>query len=394
MPESSTKPPLFTKDFLLHCLSYLFLSASFYFVLPVLPIYVVDFLQEDNRKVGFVIGIYALSALAIRPFGGYALDKYGRKPIFIASLTAFALIMAGYLLIGSFVSLMVLRTLHGLSWGNITTGGGTITADLVPEKRRGEGIGYFGLSMTLSMAVGPLFGLWIYNKNSFNGVFIAALILSTLAVIMALFVRYPSIKNPLASFEKSGIFEKRVLPISLVMLLLAIPFSAILTFITLYAQEIGIANGGSFFLVYAIGVSIIRPISGKIMDNIGPGMLMFFSFAATIIGLVLIGMATDEPFFLTAAFITGIGNGIVMPTINTMVINMVPASKRGVANATFFSSIDIGIGLGAILLGYLADSFGLANMFIICALGLLFPMAYFYIFALKDYHQKISVLTS
>lgn len=388
---SETKPVLFTKDFILHCISYLFLSGSFYLLLPVLPIFVVDFLGEDNSKVGFIIGIYALSALIIRPLSGFALDKYGRRPIFLLSLAAFSLIMAGYLLAGTFIALLVVRTLHGLSWGIITTGGGTITADLVPEKRRGEGIGYFGLSMTLSMALGPLLGLWIFGTEHFDYVFMSALLMSLMATIMAYFVRYPDVKNPQAKFEPNNVFEKKVLRISLVMMMLAIPFAAILTFITLFSKEIGIQNGGTFFFVYALGVSIIRPMAGKIMDKTGPGIIMLISFAATIIGMVMISFAVDRSFFLFAAFITGVGNGIVMPTINTMVINMVPAYRRGVANATFFSSIDIGIGAGAILLGYLADYTSLSQMYLICALLMIIPMIYFYTFVLKDYQEKTKI---
>lgn len=388
---TASKPPLFTRDFILHCISYFFLASSFYFLLPTLPIYVVEYLGEDKSKVGYVIGIYALAALITRPFGGYALDKYGRRGVFLISLLAFTLVMAGYLFAASFFSLMVVRMLHGISWANITTGAGTITADIVPEKRRGEGIGYFGLSMTLSMAFGPLIGLYIMGENDFTKLFASALVLGLIATVVSFFVKYEDIRKPATRLRLDNMFEKNVFQISFVMLMLAIPFASIMTYVTLYAKEIGIENGGSFFLIYAFGVSIVRPFAGKVMDNLGPAMLMVVSFAATTGGMLMLGFADSPKFFLSAAFITGIGNGIVMPTINTMVINMVPAYRRGVANSTFFSSIDIGIGLGSILLGYIADMSSLREMFIYCGLFMLFPLLYFFTFALKDYKQKTAI---
>jgi len=370
------------------------MAISFYFLLPTLPTFVTDVLNEDKDKVGYIIGIYALSALIVRPFSGYLFDKYGRRNLFLVSMFVYALIMVTYGLAASFIFLLFLRLFNGAVWGVVTTGGGTITSDIVPESRRGEGIGIFGLSMTLSMAIGPLIGLQILQAtNSYNTLFISAGVLCLLAVLLSFFVNHPKISNRSNTLSWQNVFEPRVLKVSMVMLLLAFPFAGIMSFITLFAKEINIENTGLFFLIYAIGVSIIRPLTGKMVDSKGPGFVMIFSFAGTILGLILLSLSQGLELFLISAFVLGLGNGIVMPTLQTMVINMVRPEKRGVATSTFFSSIDLGIGIGSFLLGNLAEAFSLAQMYLFCAIAMIIPTVLFYTVTLKDYVTKTKVST-
>jgi len=392
-----TKAPLYTKDFLLHCFSYLLMAVSFYFLLPTLPTYVTDILGENADKVGYIIGIYALSALIVRPLSGYAFDKYGRRKLFLVAMFCYALVMAAYGLAASFIFLLFLRLVNGGFWGIVTTGGGTITSDLVPDSRRGEGIGIFGLSMTLSMAIGPLIGLQILKETgSYQALFITSGVLCSLAVIMSFFVNHPRISNRKNKLSWENVFEPKVLKVSMVMLLLAFPFAGIMSFITLFAKELSIESTGMFFLIYAIGVSIIRPTTGKMMDRKGPAFVMLLSFIGTISGLVLLSQSTAEPGFLVAAFVLGLGNGIVMPTLQTMVINMVKPEKRGVATSTFFSSIDLGIGIGAFFLGNIAEIFSLSQMYLFCAISMVIPATLFFGVTLSDYKKKsrISIETA
>lgn len=388
------KEKLYTKDFLLHCFSYLIMAVSFYFLLPTLPTFVTDVLKEDTDKVGYIIGIYALSALLIRPISGYLFDKYGRRKLFLFSMFCYAVVMASYGLAASFIFLLFLRLVNGGFWGMVTTGGGTITSDIVPESRRGEGIGIFGLSMTLSMAIGPLIGLQILERTgNYQFLFITSGILCFLAVGLSFFVNHPKISNRSNQLSWENVFEPRVVKVSLVMLLLAFPFAGIMSFITLYAKEISVENTGLFFLTYAVGVSIIRPLTGKMVDTKGPGFVMGFSFVGTIVGLILLSQSDSLIPFLVAAFVLGLGNGIVMPTLQTMVINLVKPAKRGVATSTFFSAIDLGIGLGSFILGNLADMYSLSEMYLYCGVAMIIPVILFFTVSLKDYHLKIQQLS-
>jgi len=127
------------------------------------------------------------------------------------------------------------------------------------------------------------------------------------------------------------------------------------------------------------------------MDKKGPGLIMMLSFLGTITGLILLSQSTAEPSFLVAGFVLGLGNGIVMPTLQTMVINMVKAEKRGVATSTFFSSIDLGIGIGAFFLGNIAEIFSLSQMYLFCAIGMNIPAILFFGITLSDYKKKSKI---
>jgi MFS family permease len=384
---------VWTQDFILHFSSYIILVTSFYFLVPTLPVYVVNVLGESKNKVGYIIGFYAISALLVRPFGGLAMDVLGRKTVYLASLTLYILLMLSYTFATSFLILILIRFFQGLSWGVITTGGATIAADMVPQKRRGEGLGYFGLTMTLSMAVGPIIGLYILGDNAFDMLFYASFALASLAMLVALFIPIPNFKNAtLTRIRWGNLFEKKAGHLALVMFFSTIPYAGIMTYISLYGDEIGVSNSGIFFIIYAVGVSISRPISGKILDRKGPKNIFIFSYSTTFTGLILLGFSSDQVNFLVSSFIIGLGSGTIMPTLQTMIINMVNPGRRAVANSTFFSAMDIGFAIGSIALGYIAEWISLSYMFIMCGVVLLLPMMYFFIFALKHYNNTINSL--
>lgn len=383
---------VFTANFIIHSLSYFLLTTAFYFLLPTLPVFVTRELGEDKSMVGYITGFYALSALIIRPFAGYAFDYFGRKIVYLSSLLVFTILMIFYSFAESFVILIIIRLLHGFSWGVLTTGGSTIVADIVPEKKRGQGIGYFGLAITLSMALGPFLGLFILDFDHFNRLFLISFGVSFIAFILAFGIKYPTVPSLKRRLSWASVVERSVLPIASIMILVAVPYAGIMTFIPLFSEEIGVENGGLFFFAYAVGVSIFRPVAGKIMDLKGPNLIMLFSFLLSILGLVSISFSKSTEWFLASAFILGLGNGILMPTLQTMIINMVEPQRRGVANSTFFSAIDLGIGIGSVVLGYLAEFTSLSFLFLFCGILLLIPMFYFFIFVVKNYHQKVAFI--
>lgn len=386
------KDKLWTRDFILFCLSYLLMAAGFYFLLPTLPIYVTEILGEDKTKIGYIIGFYALSALLIRPFSGYALDTYGRRKVYVVSMLLYTASMFLYSYASTFLLLLALRLLHGFTWGMVTTGGGTIPADLVPEQRRGEGIGYFGLAITLSMALGPLVGLWVLgSNNNFSLLFYTAFGITLLSLGLAYAVRYPTvaIKKPTleATPRKKGqMFEAKASHASVVVFLFGFAYASIFSFAAVFSQETDLGHSGLFFLLLAIGVSISRPFAGRLMDRKGPQQIMLSSFLLGFIGFLLLSISGGALYlFLVAGFIIGLGCGSIIPTLQTMVMNMVAPERRGAANATYYAAVDLGVGLGSVVLGYVASWTSTAQMFRFCAFMFVFAGAYFFSMAIKHY---------
>ncbi len=409
-----TLEKIWNKNFTLHWLTNFLTTLGFYMLLPTLPVFAVKVLGASNSQVGYIIGFYSLTAVTIRPLAGYAFDNYGRKQVYIGALILFSIFVFSYNLATSLTFLLVLRFLHGFSWGVTTTGGGTIAADLLPSPRRGEGIGYFGLSMTIAMALGPMIGVWLLGSplpflatstasgagNIFSRVFLGsgnygqlfliAGLTAALAIVIAALVKYPLIPLSRKSLTLNAFVESRVLPICAVMLLSTLVYGGLVSFITLYSDELGIANGGLFFLIYAIAMSLTRPIAGKQFDRRGPKIANIIGYSFLIAGYLLLAGSREIYGFLGAGILLGIGNGYVWPTLQTMVINLVEPQRRGVANSTFFSGIDIGIGLGSIVMGWIANQASIGSTFLISAFILVLPAAYLLITVLKDYEKKLA----
>ena len=387
--HSSASPSIWNKDFTLHLLANFLLGLSFYFLLISIPVIAVNFLGANNSQAGFLVGSFTLAALIIRPFAGYALDTYGRKRIFLLTIIFFTLATFGYSLVSGIAFFLFLRLFHGLVWGVLTTSSPTIAADIVPPEKIGEGIGYFGLSIALSMALGPMIALHLMDSGQYKQLFAAAGIPALIALAAAAFVTHPTLSFRPKAIAWGNFFEKRVSFLCVTQFFVSFTYGGLLSFLALYCAEINVSNGGIFFLWYALSMSITRPLSGKIMDSAGPGKLVSGGFVCIILGYFLLWACRNTPVFILAAVFIGLGNGLLFPSMQTMVVKLVEPQARGVANSTFSSTVDLGIGTGSILMGWLADGTSIATMFLFCGLLNFLPLLFFHIFTLRDYNYRV-----
>ncbi|MFH1160317.1 MAG: MFS transporter [bacterium] len=359
---------LWNTSFILLALGNLMMATGFYFLIPTLPIYMVDVLHAETSDVGYILAAYTISALIIRPFTGIALDTWGRKWIYLVALLIFTLTILLYPFILSFTVLLAVRFFHGFSWGATTTSGMTVVVDIIPPHKRGRGIGYFGISYTLAMAIAPVLSLMILTAWGYITMFHMAALFSFLGFLLVLFVRYPVF---LPRQEKMKItwqrfVEPRSIPISIPMALFGAAYGGVISFITLFDKELGFAQAGAFFVILSIGVTLSRLFAGQIFDKYGPNLLMLGGFLTNIAGFLFLGLMLNLTGFLIAAGLIGLGVGVLMPTLQTMVNNVVTVYRRGAANATLITAFDLGIGLGSLGLGYLSESIGFAGMFLVC----------------------------
>ncbi len=378
---------LWTRNFVLMSVSNLLMGAGFYFLIPTLPVFLVNQLGAGPGEVGYIIAIYTLSAMVIRPVTGYMLDAVGRKWIYIFSFMAFSLMLGLYTLVYSVAWLMVLRFMHGFTWGAATTSSSTIIVDIIPPNRRGEGIGFFGLSFTLAMAVGPVIALAIMGEDNYRALFLSAVAVALSGFFIILMVNFPEYKRPTFGkrFSISNIIEPRTMPMALVQLLFGLTYGGIMSFITLYAQESGIGKPGVFFSLFAAGIAVSRIISGRVFDRKGPAILMMTGLSSGVAGFLVLGISDTCNGFVTAAILVGVCMGIVMPTLQTMANNVVEPQKRGAANATFITAFDIGIGGGSMLLGFVAELTSLTKMYLISAGILAIALSLFFLFVIRYY---------
>lgn len=391
MENKINQPTVWTRDFLFICLTNFLIFLGYYLLLPTLPIFVKDILHRQESDVGYVIGILALMSVLMRPLAGYLIDRFGRSKILLAGLLAITICMSLYNFIASFIFLLILRLLHGVSWAFATTGAGTVASDIVPAEKRGEGLGYYGLTTTLAMAIGPWLAIFIIKTFSFQWLFHASTVISILALLSILGISFQASKRSTKpeKFDIKKIFEPTVIKISVIMFFFSFVYGSIISFIILYAKEIKIINPGTFFLVYAATLLVVRPWAGKRFDTRGPLKVIAPGFIATMISFFLLYSAHGRPLFFAAGILLGIGFGIIHPTVMAMAINSVLPQNRGAANGTVLSSFDLGIALGSVSLGYLAEMTSLRTMYLATAFISLIPMFYFYFIIAKNYRKVI-----
>ncbi len=360
------------------CANFL-LFFGFYLLLPVLPFYLTEMFDTGNAVVGIVLSCYTLAALTVRPFSGYLLDTFSRKPLYLLAYFVFTAIFAGYLLAGTLFLFTVLRIIHGLAFGMVTVSGNTIVIDIMPSSRRGEGLGYYGLANNIAMSIGPMTGLFLHDYYSFTIIFLCSLLACTLGLVMASLVKTP-VKQPVkrepVSLDRFILLKG--IPAGIDLLLLSVPYGMTTTYVAMYAREIGIAGGtGVFFTLMAVGLAVSRLFSGRQVDKGRiPQVISFGMYLACFCFFVLSSCAAlmswnvllaTSVFFSVALFL-GIAFGTMFPAFNTLFINLASNNQRGTATSTYLTSWDVGIGIGLVIGGYIAQvsTFNKAYLFGAC----------------------------
>ena len=376
------------------------LYFGFWLLIPVLPFYLSEIFNAGNSTIGIILSCYTVAALCIRPFSGYFLDSFARKPLYLLAYFIFMTMFAGYIIAGSLVLFILFRIIHGVSFGMVTVGGNTVVIDIMPSSRRGEGLGYYGLSNNIAMAVGPMSGLFLHDAGmSYTTIFCCSLGSCIAGFICASLVKTPykpPVKREPISLDRFILLKG--IPAGISLLLLSIPYGMTTNYVAMYAKEIGInATTGFFFTFMAVGMAISRIFSGKIVDKgkitqvISAGLyIVVFSFFLLSAGVYIIdwnSMACSIIFF-AVALLLGVGFGIMFPAYNTLFVNLAPNNQRGTATSTYLTSWDVGIGIGMLTGGYIAEVSTFDKAYLFGACLTIISMLYFNGKVTPHYHKN------
>jgi MFS family permease len=379
---------LWTKDFFLTSLSNLFLFFSFHLLTPILPVYVVE-MGGDKFAAGMVVGIFTVSALVIRPFAGGALDALDRKKVLYFGLIVFTLSVISYEWMMIVSLILLVRTVQGIGWAVATTTYATMISDFIVANRRAEGMGYFGLSINMGMAFGPLIGIWLMVEFGFSYVFLIATISILLSIILSKFIHYQPKPVKKVSSEKISFIEKRALLPAVMIMMITLAHGGILGSLTLFGQEAGIVNVGWFFLASAIIMMVSRPMAGKIADKKGKIYVLIPGAVSNAVGLLILSYSTTVTTLVIAAIFYGIGYGSIQPTLQAWTIFRVSPNRRGAATATYFSAFDLGIGVGALLVGFMAQWLSYATIFKISILFMVLFGVIYSVYILREKKSRV-----
>lgn len=376
------------------------LYFGFWLLIPVLPFYLSEVFNAGNSTIGIILSCYTVAALCIRPFSGYFLDSFARKPLYLLAYFIFMTMFAGYIIASSLTLFILFRIIHGVSFGMVTVGGNTVVIDIMPSSRRGEGLGYYGLSNNIAMAVGPMSGLFLHDAGmSYTTIFCCSLGSCIAGFLCASLVKTPykpPVKREPISLDRFILLKG--IPAGISLLLLSIPYGMTTNYVAMYAKEVGInATTGFFFTFMAVGMAISRIFSGKIVDKgkitqvISAGLyIVVFSFflLSACVYIIRWDVMTCTIIFFAVALLLGIGFGIMFPAYNTLFVNLAPNSQRGTATSTYLTSWDVGIGIGMLAGGYIAEVSTFDKAYLFGACLTIVSMLYFNGKVAPHYHKN------
>lgn len=379
---------LWNKSFILCLANNLFLFIFYFAQTTILPIYIINDLGGTLAQAGLAMTLFMASSIAVRPFSGLIIEKFGQKKTLYISESFFCLFSFAYIFADNLTALLVIRFLHGIWFSILSTVIIPIVNDSIPEERKGEGMGYFVMSINLGIVLGPLLGLSLIQPFSYPIVASIFAIIICLGFIFCFIIPIqdmPKVKHGLEKrkLQLSDFVEQKAIPISIMAMLISFSYASIMSFISTYAESKHLLSYASlFFVVFAISMMALRPLTGKIYDTQGPSYVIYPAVMMFSLGLLILSQIETLLGLMISAVFIGIGFGSAQPCLQTLAIQGSHKDRIGHASSTFFTCYDVGIALGSIFLGIMISHLGYSSSYIICAvLTLLSLLFYHYVVA-------------
>jgi predicted MFS family arabinose efflux permease len=375
---------LWNKNYLRLMTANFMLYFAFYLLTPLLPIYLSERFGATNDTIGVLLSGYTLAALIIRPFSGYVVDSFSRKKVLVICFLLFSVFFFGYIAAGTLLMFGIVRTLHGAPFGAVTVANSTCAIDVLPSNRRNEGIGYYGLSNNLAMAIAPSIGIYIYKiLNDFTALFWIALIIAFIGFFAASSIQLPQ-KEIAKNKEKLSLdrfFLTRAWMLAINIALFGFCFGVLSNYLAIYSkQELGITSGtGTYFLLLSIGLFSSRLQgarslrAGFITRNAAYGMIL------SLMGYILFVACPNMIGYYASALLIGLGNGHMYPGFLNMFINIAHHNERGTANSSILTSWDLGFGIGILAGGVISQWMGYTAAFWVVAIDNAIGVALFFL---------------
>lgn len=366
------KEQLWNKEFRKAMCGNFMLFFSFYLLTPLLPIYLNEQFSADKDTIGLVLSGYIVAALLVRPFSGFIVDSFNRKKVLMICFFAFFICFTGYIGAGTLLMFAIVRTIHGLPFGATTVANSTVAIDVLASSRRNEGIGYYGLSNNLAMAIAPSVGIWIYHAtNNFIILFWISLVVALLGFFCATSInlRYRPLVQGKPHFSMDHFFLTRAWLLAVNILMFGFCWGVMSNYVAIYGKEmLNITDGtGLFFAILSSGLFVSRLYGAKSLRQGRLTQNALQGATLSVVGYTLFALSPGVwAYYLSALFI-GLGNGRMYPAFLSMFIAVARNDQRGTANSSILTSWDVGMGLGILSGGVVAEYAGYSAAFWVTA---------------------------
>lgn len=372
------------------------LYFAFYLLTPLLPLYLSENFHATKDIIGLVLSGYTLTSLLSRPFSGYLVDSFPRKKVLMLCFFLFFVFFAGYLGAVSLLMFTIIRTIHGIPFGALTVSASTVAIDVLPSSRRNEGIGFYGLANNIAMAIAPSAAIFIYKAtNSFEILFWLSLIVSFIGLLLAYTIKIPQ-KEIVPNKSKLSLdrfFLVRGWLLAVNMVFFGFCFGVLSSYLAIYGKEVlHITTGtGTYFTLLSVGLILSRLQGnkglkeGRLTNNAAKGVL-----TSSVGYLLFVALPNDWGYYLSALLI-GLGNGHMYPAFQNMFIQVAHHNERGTANSSILVAWDIGVGIGVVLGGFVAELFGYTPAFWMVAIAQ-FSGAILFLVATRTFFKKRRII--
>lgn len=377
----SARPPLWTRDFVLVSVGYLFVSMIFYLLMTAMALYAVDRFGASDTAAGLVVGSFVLGAVVTRLVTPPAMAAYGRRRTMVVAMSLYVLSTAAYLLASTLPLLIGVRFLQGMCFG----AGGTVLAtavqSIIPPSRRSEGTGWFSSAMTLSSAIGPMTALIVSSRFGYDWLFVTATVITAGALAVGLMLRLPEpAPTGRLHFRWAHLFSVEAMPISAIVGVASMLYAGgVLAFLAAYAQQNGIGAGTTslFFVFFAAGTLAGRFVLGPLHDRRGDNTVAYPVLVGYAASFAVIALWHSPAGLLLAGAMFGLSHGPLFSIFQTIAVRQVPPASVGVATGTFFLLVDLGAGIGPVVLGAVSSAIGLSALYLVSA-GCMLALALVY----------------
>lgn len=371
----SPTPRLYTKVFIQFAIANLFTVSSFG-IFFIFPLYIKS-IGGTKADIGIIMGTFALSSVLCRPWISEMIDRFGRKRSYAVGAFTMAVMPLGYLLLKGklgdiYGPLILFRLVHGVGLAICFTSAFTYVADVLPRGRINEGIGMFGATGLIGLALGPAVGEAVARRFGFSCFFVAAAAFGTIGLLCQI-----TLPESFRSGGQAGsrsffalMLEKKILLVGILAFLFGLGLAASGNFVSPFAKEKGIRVVSVYYVFYSLSAVGTRLFGGKIADKVGEQEVIPYALALTGLGLMLLALLGGNGVLIASGVMAGCGHGFLFPCLNALVIRDEPAEVRGKITGIFTGGIDGGSFLGSIFLGYIGQVAGYRALFIASGLAL------------------------
>lgn len=355
---------LFTRAFVMVAVAELAYFTADGILLPALPRFVEGPLAGGDIAVGLVIGVFSVSAFVLRPWAGRVADERGRRVLMVAGGSVFAVSVAGYLLAASIPALIAMRLLSGVGEAMFFVGALAANVDLAPPERRGEAFSFASLALYIGIGAGPFIGEAVIERFGFQAAWLVSIGFALTAVVLAL--RLPPMRPEVGAeppTRRHLVHRGGLLP-GVVLLTAIWGMAGFLTFVPLYALDLGLGGAGLVLGLFSGVVVLVRAVGATIPDRIGAQRATQIALALTSLGLAVIGLWRTPSGLLMGAVVLGLGIALFTPALFTIAVAGVRANERGAVMGTTSAFLDVALGVGPATLGIVAATFGRGETFL------------------------------